>query len=135
MIRRCPQCGSASDDMYGFCIKCGYEFPKIESNADTCPLCGFQNPEEADYCVKCGTPLVFKKQFQGDANSNFNPIIIKKEVSNNAEKYRQSRTSRWLILFGYIFSIYTSRLKVNYSQFIEMLKLLICIFINFVCKS
>ena len=68
MIRRCPQCGSASDDMYGFCIKCGYEFPKIESNADTCPLCGFQNPEEADYCVKCGTPLVFKKQFQGDAN-------------------------------------------------------------------
>lgn len=105
MIRRCPQCGSASDDMYGFCIKCGYEFPKIESNADTCPLCGFQNPEEADYCVKCGTLLVFKKQFQGDANSNLNPIIIKKEVSSNAENYRQSGTSRWLILFGYIFSI------------------------------
>ena len=38
MIRRCPQCGTATDDMYGFCIKCGHEFPKIESDADRCPL-------------------------------------------------------------------------------------------------
>ena len=105
MIRRCPQCGTASDDMYGFCIKCGHEFPKIETEKDNCPLCGYKNPEEADYCVKCGTPLVFKKQFKGDPNSNLNPIIIKKEISNNASEYRQNRTSKWLILFGYIFSI------------------------------
>lgn len=105
MIRRCPQCGSTSDDMYGFCIKCGYEFPKIETSADTCPLCGFQNPEEADYCVKCGTPLIFKQQFQGDQNSNLNPNVMKKEISNNSLQYEVSRTSRWMILFGYIFSI------------------------------
>lgn len=105
MIRRCPQCGSASDDMYGFCIKCGYEFPKIENSEDACPLCGFHNPEEAEYCVKCGTPLVFKKQFQGDPNSNLNPIVIKKEISNNASEHRANKTSRWLIVFGYIFSI------------------------------
>ena len=105
MIRRCPQCGSASDDMYGFCINCGYEFPKIGNSEDACPLCGFNNPEEAEYCVKCGTPLVFKKQFQGDPNSNLNPIVIKKEISNNASEYRHNKTSRWLILFGYIFSI------------------------------
>ena len=105
MMRRCPQCGTTTDDMYGFCIKCGYEFPKMEASADTCPLCGFQNPPEADYCVKCGTPLVFKKQFKGDPNSNLNPIVIKKEISNNADNYRQSRTSKWLILFGYVFSI------------------------------
>ena len=30
MIRRCPQCGATGDDVYGFCIKCGYEFPKIK---------------------------------------------------------------------------------------------------------
>ena len=105
VLRKCPQCGTTSDDIYGFCIKCGYEFPKMEASADTCPLCGFQNPPEADYCVKCGTPLVFKKQFQGDPNSNLNPIVIKKEISNNADNYRQSRTSKWLILFGYVFSI------------------------------
>ena len=106
MIRRCPQCGTATDDMYGFCIKCGHEFPKIESTEDTCPLCGFNNPQEADYCVKCGTPLVFKKQFQGDPNSELNPIIIKKEISANANTYREEhKTSRWLIIFGYVFSI------------------------------
>ncbi|WP_296875231.1 zinc ribbon domain-containing protein [uncultured Methanobrevibacter sp.] len=105
MMRRCPQCGSTTDDMYGFCIKCGYEFQKIETNEDTCPLCGFHNPQEADYCVKCGTPLIFKQQFKGDPNSNMNPIVIKKEISNNADNYRQSSTSKWLIVFGYIFSI------------------------------
>ncbi|WP_405295656.1 zinc ribbon domain-containing protein [Methanobrevibacter sp.] len=104
MIRRCPQCGTATDDMYGFCIKCGREFPKIDVEEDTCPLCGYKNPDEADYCVKCGSPLVFKKQFEGDSEGNLNPIVIKKEISNNAENYRH-RTSRWLILFGYVFSI------------------------------
>ena len=104
MIRRCPQCGATTDDMYGFCIKCGHEFPEINTSEDACPLCGFQNPPEADYCVKCGTPLVFKKQFQGEANNNLNPIIIKKEIRHNTgSPYK--RTSRWLILFGYIFSI------------------------------
>jgi uncharacterized membrane protein YvbJ len=104
MIRRCPQCGTASDDMYGFCIKCGYEFTKIEPNAHACPLCGFNNPDEADYCVKCGTPLIFKQQVQGGQNNNANPIIIKKEVSPNTNT-NYGRTSKWLILFGYIFSI------------------------------
>ena len=64
MMRRCPQCGSAGDDIYGFCIKCGYEFPKVEHDEHTCPLCGFTNPDEADYCVKCGSPLIFKKSFE-----------------------------------------------------------------------
>lgn len=105
MMRRCPQCDSTTDDMYGFCIKCGYEFQKIETNEDTCPLCGFHNPQEADYCVKCGTPLIFKQQFQGDPNSNLNPIVIKKEISKNADEYRKPSTSKWLIVFGYIFSI------------------------------
>ena len=105
MIRRCPQCGTTSDDMYGFCIKCGHEFPKIPTDSSICPLCKYPNPDEADYCVKCGTPLVFKKQFEGDPNSSLNPIVIKKEVIRDAQQYKSNRTSRWLILFGYIFSI------------------------------
>lgn len=104
MIRRCPQCGTASDDMYGFCIKCGHEFPKVAENENACPLCGFPNPDEADYCVKCGTPLIFKSQFEGTHNA-MNPIVIKKEVVNNAQEYKANRTSKWLILFGYVFSI------------------------------
>ena len=105
VLRRCPQCGSTSDDTYGFCIKCGHEFPKVETDANTCPLCQYSNPDEADYCVKCGTPLVFKKQFEGNPNSQMNPIIIKKEVARDAQQYRENKTSKWLILFGYIFSI------------------------------
>jgi len=105
MIRRCPQCGTTTDDMYGFCIKCGHEFPKIEAEGNTCPLCKYPNPDEADYCVKCGTPLIFKKQFEGDPNSAMNPIVIKKEVVRDAQQYRANRTSKWLIIFGYIFSI------------------------------
>ena len=104
MIRRCPQCGTATDDMYGFCIKCGHEFPKVAENENACPLCGFPNPDEADYCVKCGTPLIFKSQFEGTHNA-MNPIVIKKEVVNNAQEYKANRTSKWLILFGYVFSI------------------------------
>ena len=104
MIRRCPQCGSAADDTYGFCIKCGYEFPKIEHEIGTCPLCQYKNPEEAEYCVKCGTPLFLKNQMNGNENS-LNPIIIKKEVNNNSEEYRQHKTSSWIIILGYVFSI------------------------------
>jgi len=74
VFRRCPQCGSTSDDAYGFCIKCGREFPKIEVSKNSCPLCGFQNPNEADFCVKCGTPLVFKNNVE---NGNVvQPIVI-----------------------------------------------------------
>ncbi|MBE6496303.1 MAG: zinc ribbon domain-containing protein [Methanobrevibacter thaueri] len=105
MIRRCPQCGTTTDDMYGFCIKCGHEFPKIEAEGNICPLCQYPNPDEADYCVKCGTPLIFKKQFEGDPNSAMNPIVIKKEVIRDAQQYKANKTSKWLIIFGYVFSI------------------------------
>lgn len=105
MIRRCPQCGTTTDDMYGFCIKCGHEFPKIEAEGNVCPLCQYPNPDEADYCVKCGTPLIFKKQFEGDPNSAMNPIVIKKQVVRDAQQYKANRTSKWLIVFGYVFSI------------------------------
>ena len=64
VIRRCPKCHTTSDDQYGFCIKCGYEFPELEVDANTCPLCNYSNPEEAEYCVKCGSPLIFKEQFE-----------------------------------------------------------------------
>ena len=108
MIRRCPQCGTATDDIYGFCIKCGYEFPKLEKNQNACPLCGYPNPEEADYCVKCGTPLIFKNQPEGN-NGALNPIVIKKEVINDSKEIQSAenigKTSPWLILFGYVFSI------------------------------
>lgn len=104
VVRRCPQCGTASDDQYGFCIKCGFEFPKVPENHNACPLCGYPNPDEADFCVKCGTPLLFKSQFEG-ANNALNPIVIKKEVSNNAAQIKQNRTPKWIIIAGYIFSI------------------------------
>ncbi len=38
MMRRCPQCGSAGDDIYGFCIKCGYEFPKVVTASNAAAL-------------------------------------------------------------------------------------------------
>ena len=105
MIRRCPQCGTAAEDTYGFCYKCGHEFPKIEAKPDTCPLCGFNNPPEADYCVKCGTPLVFKQQFEKTKTTTIGPVVIQKEVVQNPDLPRQHQTSKWLIIFGYIFSI------------------------------
>jgi uncharacterized membrane protein YvbJ len=104
MIRRCPQCGSAGDDMYGFCIKCGYEFPKIEQNRDMCPLCGYQNPDEADFCVKCGTPLLFKNQFENKQNSP-NPVIIRTGTMKTPESHDVPKTSRFLICIGYFFTI------------------------------
>lgn len=102
VLRRCPQCGSTSDDQYGFCIKCGYEFPKITISKNACPLCGYANPDEADYCVKCGTPLLFKNQPDENQSS---PIVIKKEAVQDASQFKTQRTSRILIALGYIFSI------------------------------
>ena len=104
VLRRCPQCGSTNDDQYGFCIKCGYEFPQMTLSENACPLCGYSNPDEADYCVKCGTPLLFKNQFDQN-QSQLNPIVIKKEVINNSQQFKSTRTSRLLIVLGYIFSI------------------------------
>ena len=103
-IRRCPQCGTTSDDMYGFCIKCGHEFPKIPENENACPLCSYPNPDEADYCVKCGTPLLFKSQFEGN-HTAVKPIVIKKEVIDDSGAVQTNRTSSLLIILGYIFSI------------------------------
>ena len=100
VFRRCPQCGSTSDDIYGFCVKCGYEFPKIDAQAQTCPLCGFVNPDEADFCVKCGTPLLFKNQIEN--NSVINPVVIQKETVENPSGNRRRQI---LIIFGYIFSV------------------------------
>ena len=97
VLRRCPQCHSTTDDIYGFCIKCGYEFPKIETNPNACPLCKYPNPDEADYCVKCGTPLLFKTQMN-NTNNNLNPIVIKK-VTNYSENY-PNKTSNFLIILG-----------------------------------
>ena len=105
VMRRCPQCHTTSDDQYGFCIKCGYEFPKLEDVANVCPLCNYPNPDEAEYCVKCGTPLIFKNQME-NTESSLNPIVIKKEISMDAERIRNTpHTSRILIALGYIFSI------------------------------
>ncbi len=101
VFRRCPQCGSTSDDAYGFCIKCGHEFPKIEIEKNTCPLCGFKNPDEADYCVKCGTPLLFKNQLEN--NSLVNPVVVKR--SSDIENDGMSTMTKVLIFAGYVFSI------------------------------
>lgn len=104
VLRRCPQCGSTGDDIYGFCIKCGWEFPKVKSGEHFCPLCGYPNPDEADFCVKCGTPLLFKSQFEQD-NTSFNPIVIKKTISTGSSSSKYGGMTKWLIIFGYLFSI------------------------------
>lgn len=105
VMRRCPKCGTTGDDQFGFCIKCGYEFPQVNPEANNCPLCGYENPEEAVFCVKCGTPLIFNQNHQGQQ-----PIVIK--YTNNSTNPTQPQqpedykpTSKWIILFGYIFSI------------------------------
>ena len=115
MIRRCPQCGTASDDMYGFCIKCGYEFQEIPQGENTCPLCGFPNPDEADFCVKCGTPLLFKGQFE-NANNNINPIIIKKQIGNTTPN--KPHTSRFIIALGYLFTILGSIIGLIFAIYL-----------------
>ena len=104
MIRRCPQCGSAADDIYGFCIKCRYEFPSIPKDNSACPLCGYPNPDEADFCVKCGTPLLFKNQFEKGPNS-IKPIIIKRSVGQESELSQPQPTSKFIIYLGYILAI------------------------------
>ena len=101
-IRRCPQCHSTCDDQFGFCIKCGYEFPKMEDSINICPLCNYQNPAEADYCVKCGSPLIFKNQFQENNSTSLNPIVLNK---NNDYDISTPRTSRIIIALGYLFSL------------------------------
>ncbi|WP_407393179.1 zinc-ribbon domain-containing protein [Methanobrevibacter sp.] len=103
VLRRCPQCGSTCDDQYGFCIKCGFEFENIIHQEHQCPLCGFENPEEADFCVKCGTPLLFKNQFIAH-KTGANPVIIKKTTVGNATS-STSGWMKWLVIFGYIFSV------------------------------
>lgn len=116
VLRRCPQCGTTTDDQYGFCIKCGWEFEKIARSQSQCPLCGFENPEEADYCVKCGSPLLFKNQYVAN-DGEIKPIVINDTAGNEREikpivinktvtgDERPSRGMRWLVIFGYIFSI------------------------------
>lgn len=103
VYRRCPQCGASGDDRYGFCISCGWEFPKLDSSIRICPLCGYENPEEADFCVKCGTPIMFVNSPQ---NNTIGPIIIKKQESNPENSTAgRSRFMTILIVFGYVFSI------------------------------
>ena len=103
VLRRCPQCGSTCDDQYGFCIKCGFEFQKVQSSPNQCPLCGFENPDEADFCVKCGSPLIFKNQFQSN-DISVRPIVINKTVVGS-ENSQRGGFMKWLIIFGYLFSI------------------------------
>ena len=96
VMRRCPKCHSTGDDQYGFCIKCGYEYPKMEATPNTCPLCGYENPDEADYCVKCGSPLIFKNQ--GDnPNNPINPIIIRR-IPDNPQDMESGTTSKIIIV-------------------------------------
>lgn len=96
-IRRCPKCGTASDDQYGFCLKCAYEFPKKENETIKCPYCGFEdNPKEANFCAKCKTPLLLNQNGE-------TPIVIKYTTNNNPTV---KNTSRLLIVLGYIFSIF-----------------------------
>ncbi|MBS7257374.1 MULTISPECIES: zinc ribbon domain-containing protein [Methanobrevibacter] len=102
VLRRCPQCGSTSDDQYGFCIKCGYEFPKIDPTKKQCPLCGVENPDEAEFCVKCGTPLVLNNF---NAQGKINPIIINKNAGAPVSAPAQGKWTRLIIIFGYVFSI------------------------------
>ncbi len=104
VFRRCPQCGSTSDDQYGFCIKCGWEFTKIDPTQNACPLCGHENPNEADFCVKCGTPLVLKNQFN-ETQGKVNPIVINKEIVGMPSTQKNSGWNKWIIILGYIFSI------------------------------
>lgn len=103
VLRRCPQCNTTTDDQYGFCIKCGYEFKGNEKTENTCPYCNYENPKEATFCVKCGTPLIFKNQIpQSDIENN--PFIIKNpDKKTEPEEYKKTG---WLIIgLGYLFSI------------------------------
>ncbi|MDO5848259.1 MAG: zinc ribbon domain-containing protein [Methanobrevibacter sp.] len=114
VLRRCPQCHGTTDDKYGFCLKCGYEYPDKKNidytnisgeNTTKCISCGFENPEEADFCVNCGMPLIFNKQFENTGNK---PIVIKYGSiggSKPEEPTDYKKTSNLVIALGYIFSI------------------------------
>ena len=118
VIRRCPQCHTTTDDQYGFCIKCGYEFPKLEVGQKSCPLCGYPNPDEADFCVKCGTPLIFKSQFEAD-HTNIKPIVINKTPTTGENNV--PRTSRILIVLGYLFSILGGLIGLIIASLVNLL--------------
>ena len=115
MIRRCPQCGTTTDDVYGFCIKCGYEFPEMPKDRNTCPLCGFPNPDEADFCVKCGTPLLFKSQFE-KTYSTINPNTIGAKTVESP--VAGGTTSRFVIFLGYFLAILGSVLGLVISVYL-----------------
>lgn len=104
VVRRCPQCGTTSEDQYGFCYKCGYEFEKITQNPNECPLCGFENPDEADFCVKCGTPLLFKNPIQVN-DKEIQPIVIHKTIAKEPKPKKHGGFTRLLVILGYLFSI------------------------------
>lgn len=102
VLRRCPNCGTVSDDRYGFCIKCGTEFPKINTtNQNICIVCGYKNVEGATRCVKCGTPLMFNNP-KGDLFIT-KPIILSKENSKSQNKPKKNYNI--IIVLGYIFAI------------------------------
>ena len=101
VLRRCPQCGSTSDDQYGFCIKCGYEFPKIDPTKKQCPLCGVENPDEAEFCVKCGTPLVLNNF---NAQGKINPIIINKNAGAPVSAPAQGKWTRLICFLNFRWS-------------------------------
>lgn len=113
VLRRCPKCGGTNDDKYGFCLKCGYEYPDKKNvdiaqqaneseNPNRCIACGYENPDEATYCVKCGMPLFLKQEFESNG-----PFIIKYEASEpkKEEPKDYKPTSSIVIVLGYIFSI------------------------------
>lgn len=109
-IRRCPQCKAATDDKYGFCIKCGYEFPNNAKGVNkVCIKCGFENPDEATHCVKCGTPLEMGNI--EDLLKNYDVIIKPSKTKANANDVfikptnPAPQTSKILIGLGYLFSI------------------------------
>ncbi|MCQ2972428.1 MAG: zinc ribbon domain-containing protein [archaeon] len=112
VIRRCPQCKTATDDIYGFCIKCGYEFSNSVAELNkVCMKCGFENPNEATHCVKCGTPLEMTNI--EDLLKNYNVLIKPSKTKSNASDVvitpttLVKRTSKILIVLGYVFSLFS----------------------------
>ena len=114
VLRKCPKCNGTNDDRYGFCLKCGYEYPDkkdidltkpTEENENTtkCLACSYENPEEADFCVSCGMPLLLKENIEnGSLFIKYGPSG-KKEKPQQPEDYKE--TSPIIIILGYIFSI------------------------------
>ncbi|MDL2246728.1 zinc ribbon domain-containing protein [Methanobrevibacter sp. OttesenSCG-928-K11] len=107
VLKRCPQCGTTTEDSFGFCTKCGREFPEENEEVinNKCPNCGFENIEGATMCVKCGTPLIFKETIFNlgnlEKNQESNPkIILQSEMSQ-----KPSKNYNLIIILGYIFSI------------------------------